>query len=66
MLAEQFIAGRELTCAVMGERAFDVIEIVAADGGWYDYEAKYARGAQNTNFQRNLNRIFTKKFKSWR
>jgi len=44
MLAEQFIAGRELTCAVMGERAFDVIEIVAADGGWYDYEAKYAKG----------------------
>ncbi len=44
MLAEQFIAGRELTCAVMGDRALDVIEIVAADGGWYDYEAKYAKG----------------------
>jgi len=44
MLAEPFIPGRELTCAVMGERAMDVIEIVAAGGGWYDYEAKYAKG----------------------
>ena len=44
MLAEQFIAGRELTCAVMGDRALDVIEIRAAGGGWYDYEAKYAKG----------------------
>jgi D-alanine-D-alanine ligase len=44
MLAEEFIAGRELTCAVMGDRALGVIEIVAADGGWYDYEAKYASG----------------------
>lgn len=44
MLAERFIPGRELTCAVMGDRATDVIEIVAAGGGWYDYEAKYAAG----------------------
>ncbi len=44
MLAEQFIAGRELTCAVMGDKALDVIEILAADGGWYDYHAKYAKG----------------------
>jgi D-alanine-D-alanine ligase len=44
MLAEEYVAGRELTCAVMGDRALDVIEIVAAGGGWYDYEAKYAKG----------------------
>jgi D-alanine-D-alanine ligase len=44
MLAERFVAGRELTCAVMGERPLDVIEILAADGGWYDYHAKYAKG----------------------
>ena len=44
MLAEQFVAGRELTCAVMGDRPLDVIEILAADGGWYDYQAKYAKG----------------------
>lgn len=44
MLAEPFISGRELTCAVMGDRALDVIDIRAADGGWYDYAAKYQKG----------------------
>ncbi|MBX9740685.1 MAG: D-alanine--D-alanine ligase [Beijerinckiaceae bacterium] len=44
MLAERFIDGRELTCAVMGDKALDIIEIRAADGGWYDYNAKYAKG----------------------
>jgi D-alanine-D-alanine ligase len=44
LLAEEFIAGRELTCAVMGERALDVTEIRAADGGWYDFHAKYSQG----------------------
>lgn len=44
MLAERFVDGRELTCAVMGDRALDIIEIRAADGGWYDYHAKYAKG----------------------
>ena len=44
MLAEKFIPGRELTCAAMGERALDVIDIRAADGGWYDFNAKYSKG----------------------
>jgi D-alanine-D-alanine ligase len=44
LLAEAFVAGRELTCAVMGDRALDVIDIRAAGGGWYDYDAKYSKG----------------------
>ncbi|MEJ0091977.1 MAG: D-alanine--D-alanine ligase [Methylocella sp.] len=44
VLVERFVAGRELTCAVIGDKAYDVIEIRAADGGWYDYDAKYAKG----------------------
>jgi len=43
ILAERYIAGKELTCAVMGERALDVIEIVPTVK-FYDYEAKYAPG----------------------
>jgi D-alanine-D-alanine ligase len=43
MLVERFIPGRELTVAVMGDRALGVIEIVSR-GTWYDYEAKYAAG----------------------
>ena len=44
VLVERFVAGRELTCAVIDGKALDVIEILAADGGWYDYNAKYAKG----------------------
>jgi D-alanine-D-alanine ligase len=45
LLAERFVPGRELTCAVMGDRALGVTEIVAAESlGFYNYEAKYAEG----------------------
>jgi D-alanine-D-alanine ligase len=43
ILAEPFIPGKELTCAVLGDRALDVIEVVTT-ARFYDYEAKYARG----------------------
>ena len=43
MLCERYIPGKELTCAVMGDKALDVIEIVAATK-FYDFEAKYAPG----------------------
>ncbi len=45
VMAERFIAGRELTCAVIGEFVTDVIEIVPLKGlEFYDFEAKYAPG----------------------
>jgi len=43
LLAEPFIPGKELTCAVMGEKALDVVEVVPT-ARFYDYEAKYAPG----------------------
>ena len=43
VLCERFIAGKELTCAVMGDEALGVIEIVPTVH-FYDYEAKYAPG----------------------
>ena len=43
MLCERFIAGKELTCAVLGDKALDVIEIVPTVK-FYDFEAKYAPG----------------------
>ncbi len=46
-MVERFIHGRELTCAVMGDVALGVTEIVSADGGWYDYDAKYADGGSS-------------------
>ncbi len=43
VMAERYVPGRELTCAVMGERVLDVIEITTPRR-FYDYEAKYAAG----------------------
>ncbi len=42
-MVERFIPGRELTCAVMGEVALGVIDIVSK-GGFYDYDSKYESG----------------------
>ncbi len=43
VLIERYIPGKELTCAVLGDRALDVIEIEPATR-FYDYDAKYASG----------------------
>jgi D-alanine-D-alanine ligase len=43
VMVEKYIPGKELTCAVMGEEALGVIEIVPTVR-FYDYEAKYAPG----------------------
>jgi D-alanine-D-alanine ligase len=44
VLVEKYVAGRELTCAVMGDKSLGVIEILPATGVFYDYDAKYAKG----------------------
>jgi len=44
LMAERFVAGRELTCAVMGDVALGVTEIVSPGEKFYNYEAKYAPG----------------------
>jgi D-alanine-D-alanine ligase len=43
VMVERFVHGRELTCAVMGDVALGVTEIVT-DLAFYNYEAKYADG----------------------
>lgn len=43
VIAEQFIPGRELTVAVLGDRPLPVIEIIP-EHGIYDYECKYQKG----------------------
>lgn len=43
LLVEKFIPGRELTVAVMGDRALGVTEL-EPKSGFYDYEAKYTDG----------------------
>ena len=43
VMVEEFVPGRELTVAVMGERALGVTEIMT-NLAFYDFEAKYAEG----------------------
>jgi D-alanine-D-alanine ligase len=43
ILAEEFVAGREFSCAVLGEEALPVVEIVPGDD-FYSYDAKYKPG----------------------
>jgi len=42
-MVETYVPGRELTCAVFGDRAICVTELLTR--GWYDYHAKYTPGA---------------------
>ena len=44
LLVERFIPGRELTCAVLGDEALGVTEIIPQGQAFYDYESKYAAG----------------------
>jgi D-alanine-D-alanine ligase len=43
VMVERYVRGREITVAVMGERALGVTEIRPRDG-FYDYAAKYTEG----------------------
>lgn len=43
IMVEEFIEGRELTVAVLGNEALPVVEIKPKDG-FYDYEHKYTKG----------------------
>jgi D-alanine-D-alanine ligase len=45
-MVEEYIPGRELTVAVMEDRALAVTEIVASQA-FYDYESKYADGGSH-------------------
>ena len=45
VMVERYVAGRELTCAVIAGQASEVLEIVPLRGlAFYDFEAKYAPG----------------------
>lgn len=44
LLIERYVPGREITVAVMGDRALGALEICPTDNTLYDYAAKYAPG----------------------
>jgi D-alanine-D-alanine ligase len=42
IMAEEFLEGREFTCAILGEEALPIIEIVPNVDDFYTFDAKYA------------------------
>ncbi|MEF2074223.1 D-alanine--D-alanine ligase [Consotaella aegiceratis] len=44
VIVERFVHGRDLTCAVMGDRVLGVCDIIPQGHSFYDYDAKYAPG----------------------
>lgn len=44
VMVERFVHGREFTCAVMGDVALGVAEIIPLGHSFYDYDSKYAAG----------------------
>ena len=54
VLVEEFVAGKELSVAVMhGRGALTVTEIIPA-GEWYDFDAKYAEGGSRHEVPANI------------
>jgi D-alanine-D-alanine ligase len=51
-MVETYAPGRELTVAVMGDRALAVTDIIT--DGWYDFDAKYKPGGSRHEIPANL------------
>lgn len=56
IMVERYVGGRDLTCAVMGDVALGVTEIVPVGSGFYDYDAKYLPGGSKHETPANLKR----------
>jgi D-alanine-D-alanine ligase len=52
VMVETYAPGRELTVAVMGDRALAVTDIIT--DGWYDFDAKYKPGGSRHEIPANL------------
>jgi D-alanine-D-alanine ligase len=58
VMVEAYVAGRELTVAVMGDRALCVTDIIT--DGWYDYDSKYKTGGSRHVLPADLPEDITK------
>ena len=47
LMVESYVPGREITVAVMGDRALGALEIRPTSAAMYDYDAKYAPGGSD-------------------
>jgi D-alanine-D-alanine ligase len=63
VLAEKFIAGRELTVAILDQDPLPVIEIIP-EHGIYDYECKYQKGKSQYLVPAEISATISKKIQS--
>lgn len=56
VMVERYVGGRELTCAVMGDVALGVTEILPTGPAFYDFDAKYRPGGSKHECPANLKR----------
>lgn len=54
VMVEHYVAGRELTCGVMGDVALGVTDIISQGSTFYDFDAKYAAGGSQHILPANL------------
>jgi len=54
VMVERYVAGRELTCAAMGDTALGVTDIISQGSPFYDFDAKYAEGGSQHILPANL------------
>lgn len=68
ILVEEFVKGRELTCAVLGnkgqEKALPIIEIIPKSE-YYDYESKYSEGGSEHICPAEINSELTNKIQDY-
>jgi D-alanine-D-alanine ligase len=62
VLVERYIAGREITVAVLGGEALPVVEIVP-EGGFYDYKRKYTKGTSTYVVPAEIDPAVAERFK---
>ena len=65
LMVERYIPGRELTCAVMGDVALGVLEVIPLKAGYYDYESKYAEGGSRHECPARLPEEITRKIQRY-
>ena len=64
VLVEEYLVGKEVTCAVLGNedpRVLPVIEIVPLKGEFFDYESKYTESGAEEIVPARISKTLTKK-----
>lgn len=64
VMVERFVHGRELTCAVMGDVALGVTEIIPVGHSFYDFDSKYVAGGSKHELPAKISPIVYQKIQT--